>query len=1343
MQIRLTVLGPLSGHAPRSCDVLVTAPAGTALAAVAGGLAAAVAAVAEPGRGAEPAVPGASGTRAGGAAQNSASVVLYAGSERLDSRHRLLGEPPLVDGAVLSLHAPVEPGLHPGIAQETAARGTARLHVVAGPDAGGVHLLHGGQIRIGRSADADVPLDDPDVSRLHCAVTLSGDGLVTVADLGSTNGTAVDGAPVDGRPRPLPPGALLRVGESALRLESAADTGEDPPAQSPTGPGAVRRPAVLPGSLPVAPDGEGRLRVELPGSVPAVAGGRVRTAAQAPEAARDATPASGTAVPGGPAHGGPYGRGGEHAPAGEGPGGHGACEQHGGPGEPGYAEHGRGEPGYGESGYSGAGYRPQEPPGRARLPGQRGPGGEPGPYLPGERPDGPRDHTVTGHGDVPDPYGRPAGETRAARGSGAFRGPGPGSGDAGSPWPPGAPAPGPVRPGASAGAPPADGYGAGRPGARPGEGGEADRRAARRGRGIGAWARRLAGGRAEDEPAGPGRPAGAFGPSAAAAAALHRRWPDPSEILLTALGPGPRLWERGPGHPDALVVRLGTADRAGVPSFPVTVGLRQAGSLGLAGPRARLAGLARSVVAQLAALHSPATLEIVLISADPARDLRDRMADWAWLGWLPQLRPAHGQDCRLLLAYDAEQAAARIAELSRQVEEAPLTAAAGHGTGGTAARGDGSYTVVVLDGDPGSPELRGATARLACAGPAAGVHLLCAVETPAASPAAPLLANFETARAVSPAFGECGAVAMLSGEVATALRLIHLPADRRGAHGPGGPAAPAADPAPAAYGGHGAHGHATPYGTAGPAAGPGGPPSGDPADTHGVSSRAVPVERAPGGRRPGVPDNGTAAVADAVSSAWAERFARSLAPLRLPDTGVGAHGPGGSRRVAVTLPRAARLLDELGLARATPASLTARWAAAADPGTPPGGRLCAVLGAGPHGPLTVDVAAEGPHLLVEGGAGSGKTELLRSLAASLAAADRPDRLAMALVDGGGLRSPQPEARGEGLRACTDLPHVTTYVTGVDPVRMRAFAQALSSELKRRAELLDGLDFSAWHTRWAGRAERPARRAAERPGGDRRSGDLEPESGGTLKLRIRGGGRPGEGGAPAPGANPAGPHGSSPGGAPGGTGAAPAGTVPAPAGSARNGAAAGAEPEARAAAGPEALPRLVVLVDDFDALLSPALGSTGRPAAGSVVRALEAVAREGARLGVHLIAATGHPERTAGTAAAEAAGVRVSLEVLPAVTDGPEKAGATAGRGRLTGPDGSAVWFQAGRVTGRIPRTATQRPTVVPLDWERMGDPPTRRPLRELGNGPTDLALLASALQRAAESADAAPAPPLV
>ncbi|WP_369218045.1 FHA domain-containing protein, partial [Streptomyces flavofungini] len=225
MQIRLTVLGPRSGQpeqqgrppaataAQGACDVLVTAPAGTALAAVASGLAKAVAGAESP-------------------------LVLYAGPERLDAQRCTLGEPPLIDGAVLCLGAPGEPG--PELAEAA-----AQLHVVAGPDAGGVHLLHGGQIRVGRSAEADVALDDPDVSRLHCAVTLAADGRVTVTDLGSTNGTSVDGREVTGRPVPVSPGSLLRIGESALRLADGA-------------PG----PAAGPGGAPTtAPDGEGHVRV--------------------------------------------------------------------------------------------------------------------------------------------------------------------------------------------------------------------------------------------------------------------------------------------------------------------------------------------------------------------------------------------------------------------------------------------------------------------------------------------------------------------------------------------------------------------------------------------------------------------------------------------------------------------------------------------------------------------------------------------------------------------------------------------------------------------------------------------------------------------------------------------------------------------------------------------------------------------------------------------------------------------------------------------------------------------------------------------------------------------------
>lgn len=169
-----------------------------------------------------------------------------------------------------------------------------------------------------------------------------------------------------------------------------------------------------------------------------------------------------------------------------------------------------------------------------------------------------------------------------------------------------------------------------------------------------------------------------------------------------------------------------------------------------------------------------------------------------------------------------------------------------------------------------------------------------------------------------------------------------------------------------------------------------------------------------------------------------------------------------------------------------------------------------------------------------------------------------------------------------------------------------------------------------------------------------------------------------------------------------------------------------------------MPRLVVLVDDLDALLSPALGSPGRPAAGSVVRALEAVARDGERLGVHLVAASGPGGRTAQWEPARAASLRIGLEAVTAGADEPGP-----GRGRLTRADGRATPFQGGRITGRIPRTATVRPTVVPLEWHRMGDPPARRPVRELGNGPTDLALLASALERAARSVSAVEVPSLL
>ncbi|MGX1670172.1 FHA domain-containing protein [Streptomyces sp. NPDC055400] len=1112
MQIRLTVVDPL-GTRPdpqdraASCDVLVTAPAGTALAAVASALVTAVA--------------GGEGT-----------AILYAGPERLDGQRCTLGEPPLTDGAVLSLGVPADPG--PEI--EGAA---AQLHVVAGPDAGGVHLLHGGEIRVGRSADADVALDDPDVSRMHCAVTLGTDGRVTVTDLGSTNGTTVDGSPVGDRPARLAPGALLRLGESTLRLAPEGAAGSS----SFTGFSGSSAPV-----LRTAPDGEGHVRVTAPDA-----------------------------------------------------------------------------------------------------------------------------------GGSEDPSSRPplAGETRHAYGPAALA--------AGS---------GPVVP--EQGGPPAA---ESTPTITPARGTPVPREQRRRG-GLGAWARRLAGGRTGEDvsPYDTGAHHGepphipeTFAPTSPSSRGSSESWPDAAALLLTALGPGPRLWERGPGHPEALAVRLGTDDRTApdrtglLPGVPVTVGLREAGALGIAGPRARLSGVARSVVAQLAALHSPDALEIVLVSTDRSRGVQDRAAEWSWLGWLPHLRPAHGQDCRLLLAYDREQAVARTGELLRRLDDHIAdesrrpdagTAAAragqqpagfgpmvprsrsgeaadagerggrmpgpyGHeGAGGlpgdnpedvhadfrptadwdrhttdrpaghpaaeetrppqepgAGPRWTGPLTVLVVDGDPGSAGLREATVRLATEGGRAGIHVICLAEAPASSPASPVTQTYEMACAVSPAFKSCGAVALLSGDVATALRLM------RTSHGQ-------------------------------------------------------------------VVGHGTVAAIDAVSAAWAERFARALAPLRT-DSGPSEPHP----RVSAPLPQIARLLDELGLARATPASLMARWAAAGDDTEALGGRAWAVLGAGPRGPVVVDLAAEGPHLLIEGPAGSGRTELLRSIAASLAAAERPDRLGLVLVDGrdgtGGAD------RGDGLRVCTDLPHVTTHLAANDPVRMREFAQSLAAELKRRAELLGRRHFAEWHTQREVSGRIVAQRTAPPRTADQGAGDLDTPPSSTLRLRPA---------AARKEADPAPP-----------------------------------------------LPRLVVLVDDLDALLSPPLGSPGRPAAGSVVRALEAVVRDGERLGVHLVAA-----RASASEPAWGVALRVVLDTPSAGPDDP-----APGRGRLSGADGRELAFQAGRVTGRIPRTATQRPTVVPLDWTRMGDPPTRRPVRELGNGPTDLALLASALERAARSVAAREVPSLL
>jgi sigma-B regulation protein RsbU (phosphoserine phosphatase) len=78
------------------------------------------------------------------------------------------------------------------------------------------HVLKEGRQTVGRSSAADIHLNYPSVSRSHAALTVDG-GAVTVEDLGSRNGTRVDGRLVE-RPTPLKLGSSIEFAELTFKL---------------------------------------------------------------------------------------------------------------------------------------------------------------------------------------------------------------------------------------------------------------------------------------------------------------------------------------------------------------------------------------------------------------------------------------------------------------------------------------------------------------------------------------------------------------------------------------------------------------------------------------------------------------------------------------------------------------------------------------------------------------------------------------------------------------------------------------------------------------------------------------------------------------------------------------------------------------------------------------------------------------------------------------------------------------------------------------------------------------------------------------------------------------------
>ncbi len=472
--------------------------------------------------------------------------------------------------------------------------------------------------------------------------------------------------------------------------------------------------------------------------------------------------------------------------------------------------------------------------------------------------------------------------------------------------------------------------------------------------------------------------------SAREAGALQRdraalRHPAPDELLDIARLPA-RRWERRPGDPDFLEIRLGTGatplartlgvqvdrdnplvtydpvclsaaeslvDRyAALSDQPITVPLAEIGYLSVVGDRRATRALARAVIGQLVAVHPPDDLRVAVVRAAPLVDL------WEWAKWLPHSvngvsassrigsTVEGGQADGLLVTTSVQELWARIGDdldLRRADAERRRGRPPGRGV---------RHLVVVVDGE----FQYGAT-------------------------------HFDAGSSRSPS--DLG------------IHVINLVAHRR-------------------------------------------------EEPEQVDVRLT-VEADPlAGSRLGAVLEGASWSADGMVVRTLDELdvpsvtalGRSLAPCRL------AEDDGSD-----VLTSKVGLQDILGVSDVARLDPDRSW-------RPGSARdfLRVPVGIGPHGqPVYLDLKESanggmGPHGLVVGATGSGKSEMLRTMVTSLVIGHPPDKLALLLVDFKG---------GATFAGFSDLPHIAGMVTNLaaDPGLVQRFRDALYGELTRRQRML--------------------------------------------------------------------------------------------------------------------------------------------------------------------------------------------------------------------------------------------------------------------------------------------------
>ncbi|HKT56339.1 MAG TPA: FtsK/SpoIIIE domain-containing protein, partial [Microbacterium sp.] len=108
------------------------------------------------------------------------------------------------------------------------------------------------------------------------------------------------------------------------------------------------------------------------------------------------------------------------------------------------------------------------------------------------------------------------------------------------------------------------------------------------------------------------------------------------------------------------------------------------------------------------------------------------------------------------------------------------------------------------------------------------------------------------------------------------------------------------------------------------------------------------------------------------------------------------------------------------------------------------GTLRALVGHDGTGAFQLDLRTQGPHALVGGTTGAGKSEFLQSWVLGMAAAHSPDRVTFLYVDYKG---------GSAFADCVDLPHTVGLVTDLSPHLVRRALTSLRAELRYREQLL--------------------------------------------------------------------------------------------------------------------------------------------------------------------------------------------------------------------------------------------------------------------------------------------------